>query len=161
MVCFHNKKLALLNAQTPFTFFIPSLFLRLLPSTYWQTEFGQQSITTQNIWGKTIVIPWSEVNLMDITGLSPVPPSLLKVMKSPKDVMRLNERRSLLLRIKDSKVLESACRGAPGKTSMAAQDILSIRNIALDQAELLIEELKKISLARGIPEGQICLDWEM
>lgn len=161
-VIHHSRSQALKQQADPFSYLPRFIFLSLLPKSYWQTTVTDEGFTTARPFGGDVHVPWSQINLVDTTGLTELSDASLKFFAenvSKRSAKHLKKRRGFNLRLNDHELVRSACWFTPGKVTFCAGDAIAIENIEETDAEPLKERLAAICKEKGIEQDLLVFDW--
>lgn len=161
-VIHHSRSQALKQQVDPFSYLPRFLFLFFLPKSYWQTSVTDEGFTTSRPFGRDVHVPWSQVNLVDPSGLTELSEEALKFFAenvSKRSAVHLKTRRGFNLRLNDRELVRSACWFAPGKVTFCAGDTIAIESIEVTDAEPLKERLVEICKEKGIEQDLLVFDW--
>lgn len=158
----HDRWQALKVQTDPFSFLPRFIFLFCLPRSYWQTTLTDAGIRSVRPFGFEVHIPWSQINLVDVSGLKEPAEDTLNFFEhhiSKRSALHLKNRRAFTVRLNDHKLVRSVSRFMPGKITFCAADAISVENISVAEAHQLKEQLNRICQEKEIKQDILVFDW--
>lgn len=138
-----------------------ALIQLLLPRRAQLTHLSNEGITLTHYLGQKILVPWPEMNLLDLTSLDGEALSGFKDSPS----LRLSaldwvkKTRSFKFRVHDAKKWSHILCHSFGKYESWHTDVLTIKNIPLEQAPQVLNFLRQMMSVHGLSEDLIIEEW--
>ncbi len=127
-------------------------------SFFWRTEVNKHGVLVSKKWGESVLIPWSKIKCLDLTGLEMLNLSLMpSIKKMVPELSKSNKDRFFSIMSDDLELLRRICPHPSRKIDRPASNVLSLTAISAASALKIKDDLEDLAKSQGIKLDTIVL----